>query len=360
MRVYYISSGNEGCFNVRCLLPLVVNGWDGDRTSLRLDARTPENKSKAAQDADIVVFHRPETHQKIQMARELKKIGKKIVFDNDDTYKDSTAVKLNDYMDKERTRVGLKNVNTMIDGFAVEADLITTTTEWLADEYRKLNPNVAVLPNCVDPFYFEEPLRNETDVVRIGLTGSIGSTTDLDMVAPIIKHYENDPRVRIVYFSLPPNRKENPIVEKIFEDEYKFLDSVNVEWHPTVNSDVYYDKINSLKLDIMLIPRVDNYFNRAKSNLKFIEAAMFEIPCIAQGFADGKSPYQVNPKDQENLILVTDNTQWIPEIEKMIANKEGRRALGKKAHDYVLENYDINKKGHLWEEAYKTIYEEKI
>ncbi len=355
MRVYYISSGNEGCYNVRCLLPLVANGWDGDRTSLSPATRTPEDKTRAAKAADIVVFHRPETRQKIELALHLKSLGKKIVFDNDDTYKDPTAVKLNDYMDKERTRVGLANVNKMIDSFAIEADLVTTTTEWLADEYRKLNPKTVVLPNCVDPFYFDEPLRNETDIVRIGVTGSVGSTTDLDIVAPIIKHYEHDPRVKIIFFALPPNRKENPIVEKIFQDEYKLLDSVDVEWHPTVNADVYYDKINSLKLDMMIIPRADGYFNRAKSNLKFLEASMFEIPCIAQGFADGKSPYQANPKDQENLVLVTDNAQWIPEIEKMIADKEGRRALGKKAHAYVLENYDINKKAHLWEEAYASI-----
>ncbi len=355
MKVYYISSGNEGCYNVRCLLPLVANGWDGDRTSLKLDIKTPENKAMAAKDADIVVFHRPETHQKVELARHLKSIGKKIVFDNDDTYKDPTAVKLNDYMDKERTARGLANANKMMDAFAIEADLVTCTTEFLAKEYRKLNPNVVVLPNCIDPFYFEEPLRNETDIVRIGVTGSVGSTTDLDAVAPIIRHYQNDPRVKIVFFSLPPNRKENPLMGKIFKDEYAFLDSVNVEWHPTVNPDIYYDKINSLKLDLMIIPRADGYFNRCKSNLKFLEASMFEIPVIAQGFADGQSPYQVNPKDQENLVLVTDNAQWIPEIEKMISDKEGRRALGKKAHQYVLENYNIENKAHLWEEAYKTI-----
>jgi hypothetical protein len=333
----------------------VANGWDGDSTSIHPGTKTPEDKTRAAKAADIVVFHRPETQGKIELARHLKKMGKKIVFDNDDTYKDHTAVKLNDYFDKERTERGLALVNKAADGFAVEADLVTCTTEWLADEYRKLNPNVAVLPNCVDPFYFEEPIRNETDVVRIGVTGSIGSSTDLDVVAPIIKHYENDPRVKIVFFSLPPNRKENPVVEKIYRDEYAFLDSVNVEWHPTVNADVYYDKLNSLKLDMMIIPRADNYFNRAKSNLKFLEASMFEIPCIVQGFADGKSPYQVNPKDAENLVMVTDNEKWIPQIEKMIGDKPGRLALGKKAHQYVLDNYDINKKAHLWDEAYQKI-----
>jgi len=355
MRVYFVSSGNWGCYIVRCLLPLVANGWDGDSTSIHPGVKTPEDKAYAAKASDIVVFHRPETKEKIELARHLRSIGKKIVFDNDDTYKDHSSVKLNDYFDKERTQRGMEMLNTNADAFVLEADLVTCTTEWLAKEYRKLNSNVWVLPNYIDPFYFDEPLRNETDVIRIGVTGSIVNSSDLDVVAPIIRHYEKDKRVKIIFFGLPPNRQENPLVNKLYKDEYAFLDSVDVEWHPSVNADVYYDKLNELKLDMMIIPRVDNYFNRAKSNLKFLEASMFEIPCIAQGFEDGQSPYQVNPEDKENLVLVTDNTQWIPEIEKMIADKEGRRALGKKAHDYVLKNYNIEDKAHLWEEAYASI-----
>jgi glycosyltransferase involved in cell wall biosynthesis len=355
MRPYFITSGNWGCYIVRCLLPLVANGWDGDQTSIRYGTKTAENKMLASKQSDVVVFHRPEDAKKLELARILKKQGKKIVFDNDDTYKDHDAVRLNDYFDKERVDKGLAKVNSITDAFIVEADLVTTTTEWLADEYRKLNANVVVLPNCVDPFYFDDPIKNETDIVRIGVFGSVITSTDLDVLAPIIKHYENDKRVRLVCFGLPPNRKTNPIVESIYRDEYKFMDSVDVEWHAAVNADVYYDKINSLKLDMVIIPREDNYFNRAKSNLKFLESSMFEIPVIAQGFADGKSPYQANPDDAKNMVIVVDNSQWIPEIEKMIADKEGRVAMGKRAKEYVIENYDINKKAHLWEEAYQKI-----
>lgn len=355
MRVYYVSSGSFGCYIVRCLLPLVANGWDGDHTSIHPFNKTPENKARAAQDADVIVFHRPEDARKLELARLLKKAGKKIVMDNDDTYKDTGAVKLNTYFNKERVERGLGDVNKIVDAFIIEADLVTTTTEFLADEYRCLNKEVVVLPNCIDPDYFEEPLHNETDIVRIGITGSLGMSHDLDLLDPIIRHYEHDPRVKIVFFSLPANRESNPISYKAYEHEYNFLDSVDVEWHPLVDADIYYDKINSLKLDIMIIPRADNNFNRAKSNLKFLESSMFEIPCIAQGFPDGKSPYQVNPEDSKHMVIVNDNTQWIPEIEKLIVDKELRRKIGKEAREYVLENYDINKQAHLWEEAYSKI-----
>lgn len=354
MRVYYVSSGNAGCYLVRCLLPLVANGWDGDSTSLKFLNSTPEDKSKATQQSDIVVFHRPEDTRKLELARILKKMGKKIVFDNDDTYKDPNGIKLNTYFNKERVARGLGHVNKIIDAFALEADLITTSTEFLAEEYRKLNQNVAVLPNYVDPFYFDEPLRNETDIIRIGITGSIGMSSDIDVLSPIVKHYEHDPRVKIIFFSLPSNRESNPMVTNAYEHEYNFLDSVNVEWHPTVNADLYYDKINSLRLDIMIIPRADNYFNRAKSNLKFLEASMFKIPCICTGFSDGKSPYQ-GVEDSKYLKLVIDNKGWVPAIEELISNKELRREMGRKAKDYIEKNYDINKEAYRWVDAYNKL-----
>lgn len=355
MKVYYVNSGNYGCYIVRCLLPLVANGWDGDFTSIHPFNTTAENKARAAQDADIVVFHRPEDPRKLELARILKSQGKKIVMDNDDTYKDKGSVKLNTWFNEERVKRGLANVNKVVDQFIIEADLITTTTEFLAEEYRKLNKNVAVLPNCVDPFYFDEPLRNETDVVRIGITGSLGMSSDLDVLAPIIKHYEHDPRVKIVFFSLQANREANPMITKAYEHEYHFLDSVDVEWHPLVDANVYYDKLNSLKLDIMMIPRADNAFNRAKSNLKFLESSMFEIPCVAQSFPDGKSPYEVNPEDAKHILLATDTASFIFQIEQLIANKEMRREMGRKAKEYVVENYDIEKHASKWEEAYSKI-----
>lgn len=360
-RVYYITSGNFGCYVVRCLLPLIANGWGGDHTSIVPFQKTPDDKSKEAQQSDIVVFHRPDDPKKLELARLLKKQGKKIVLDNDDTYKDGDngGIKLNTYFNQERVRRGLRTINQTMDAFAIEADLITVSTQFLADEYKKLNKNVVVLPNCVDPFYFDEPQRNEGEKVRIGITGSIGMSSDIDVLNPIFKHYENDPRVQLVFFSLPADPKNNPMMANAYENEYNFLDSMNVEWHATVNMDKYYDTLNSLKLDIMVIPRTDNYFNRCKSNLKFLESSMFEIPCIAQGFEDGNSPYQVNPEDSKYMSIVTDNSKWVEEIEKLIIDKELRREMGKKAKEYVVANYDINDKAHLWEEAYQSMYEEK-
>ena len=354
MKVYYVSSGLQGCYLVRCLLPLVANGYDGDQTSIRLDGKTPENKAKAAQNADVVVFHRPEDNRKLELARLLKHNGKKIVFDNDDTYKDDGGFKFNKYLDKERLDRGLKTINTTIDSFIKEADLVTCSTEFLKTEYEKINPKVVVLPNCVDPFYWDLPLKNESDVVRIGITGSVAITSDLDVLKPIIEHYQHDKRVKLVLLSMPPN-KEDKLMRELYYDEYKFWDSVNVEWQPFVMAEDYPRTLNELRLDIQIIPRADNYFNRCKSNIKFLESSMIEVPVVAQSFPTGDSPYEQNPKDKEHMLLATDFNSWIEQIEKLIADKALREEMGKKAHQYVLDNYNIEDHAHKWDEAYNSI-----
>lgn len=357
MRVYYISSGLQGCYMVRCLMPLMENGWDGDQTSIHRESKTPENKTKAAQNADIVVFHRPDDPRKLELARMLKGINKKIVYDNDDTFKDDGGVKLNEYMDKERLDKGMATINKTLDAFISEADLVTCSTEFLRQEYLKLNKNVIVIPNCIDPFYFDEPLRNTGKEMRIGMVGSLGITADIDVLKPIVEHYKDDPRVKFVLFSLPP-AKEDTITRQLYSEEYKFWEALpNVEWQPFVQMDEYYDTLNNLKLDLMIIPRADTYFNRCKSNLKFLEASMFEIPVIAQSFPDGNSPYEVNPKDVRHMTLCKTSKEFIRAIESAIKFPMARKLMAKEAKEYVLKNYSIQTKGRLWEEAYQTMYD---
>lgn len=354
MKVFFTNTGREGCYNVRCLFPLQENGWDGDRTTMGLSRLSPDNKARALMDADVAVFHRPEREEDLTVAKKLKEVGKKIVFDNDDTYIEHNGFKFNDYMNEERVKQGLSALADNINAFIKEADLVTCSTEFLKKEYEQINPNVIVLPNCVDPFYFPEPLKNDTDVVRIGITGSVGITADVEVLKPIIEHYQHDPRVRLVLLSLPPEGG-NEIYKKLYVDEYAFWNKVNIEWHSFVASDVYYDYLNKLKLDMVIIPRAESLFNKCKSNLKFLENSMLEIPTIGQSFSTGDSPYEVNPEDAKHLLLATDTANWIEQIEKLITNKELRQEMGKKAREYVEENYSIEKHAHKWKEAYESL-----
>ena len=358
MRVYYITSGLEGCYYYRCLQPLQANGWDGDITSINPNQKTPENKARAAQMADVVVFHRPDDPRKLELARMLKKHGKKIVFDNDDTYKDDNGFRVNKYLDEERMNNRLKTMNETLDDFIKEADMVTCSTEFLKKEYLQLNPNVEVIPNFIDPFIFDEPLRNEGNDVRVGFSGSITCTADFDLATELVRKV---PEVTWVMQGLP-KEKDSKIYKELYYDEYKTLETLDIEWHPFVSFKDMPETLNELRLDIMVIPRQETYFNKCKSNLKFLEASMLEIPVIAQSFSDGTSPYEVNPDDAKYMILARNQQEFIDAIRDLSENKEKRREMGQKAREYVENTYDINNENNheLWKKAYQKLFKNQI
>lgn len=350
-KVYFTNSMLEACWYCRSYLPMAAGGWDGDRTSLARNSRTPTAMARHAMEgmrqAEIVVFHRPNDDRAFRVAQQLRAQGKRIVYDNDDTYKS--------IMGLERTQEkALEYVDKWTDEFIKQADLVTCSTEFLADEYRKLNPNVVVLPNCVDPMDWpEEPQRNANGKARIGLVGSVAANQDFEPIKDLLPKLCERDDVEVVMFGLPA--KTNAKVMRMYKAEYAFWDRLKIEWHPFVNVSDYIAKLDSLKLDLMLIPRHDEYFNRCKSNLKFLEASMLGIPVIAQGFPDRKSPYQVDPEDAAHMTIITDNTQWGEAIDAHIRDQETSKAKGQEAREYVLGKYDINKNIGRWEEVYSKL-----
>jgi glycosyltransferase involved in cell wall biosynthesis len=355
-QVYMLGSGYDGCNYVRIRIPAYANGFKTDKSSVYAEVDDKRKIQEEMTRADVVVFHRAEEQGYHNLAKMLKKDGKKIVMDNDDTFKLDDFHPLANFDSDGQKVDNLKRRSDNIDEFIKMCDLVTTSTEFLAKEYRELNHNVAVLPNCVDPEDWDEPLRNETDKVRIGIVGSAAIEYDYLHIKDEIRKLSERDDVEIVMFGLGnmSHRAKNPLVTKVFKDEYDFWDSIKFKHFPWVKVEFYPDTLNEMRLDMMLIPRKDNYFNRCKSNVKFLEASMCEIPVIAQSFEDG--PYE-EIDSGVNGILIKDNKDWENAIESLINDKELRRKLGKNAKEYTLKHYDINNNAHKWVNAYQKLYE---
>jgi len=361
-KVYFVSAGYDSCYYVRCMLPLQAEGWWGDVSTLRGVKLDPETAAKAVSSADVIVFQRPNQPGHLAMIKTLKEAGKIVVFDNDDTYvKDSGIPKIMTHIpDLE------EKVDKMLDKFdanlklaASMSDMVTVTTETLASEYRGVNNNVLVLPNCVNPDDWDEPLRNETDKIRIGISGSVASSRDYEYAKDAIIELSKMDNVQLVLFGLPPDRPEFAEQRNFFKEDVDWWQNIGAEWYGWVGIDEYQQKLNEMRLDINLIPRVDNYFNRCKSNLKYLEHSMYGIPTIAQGFVAGDSPYQKDIVDGVNGMIAITPEDWLKKTLLLIENRELREQIGKNAYEYVVENYNINNKSYLWAEAYKKLCTER-
>jgi len=353
-KIYYILGPYFGCNYVRGLMPMWENGWSGNKTTMTQEDKSVEAVRKELQEADIVVFHRPERLENHKLAHLLKSLGKKIVFDNDDTYrleKDNPFYMFDTYGDK----IKVEKRSDIVHNFVTNADLVTTTTEFLADEYRKFNKNVVVIPNCIKPDDWDIPIRNDGDKIRIGVVGSTAYTTDAKEMSEELKWLSDRDDVELVVFGLQSkkHRKENKLVEKIYKGEYNFWDKLDIEHLSFVKVVDYPDTLNELKLDMMLIPRKECYFNKCKSNVKFLESSMCEIPVIASSFKDG--PYEDIPDDI--IVKIPNGERWYDAINKLIDDKKLRRSMGKKAKEHTLKYFNIEKNAHRWSDAYNKLTE---
>ena len=85
---------------------------------------------------------------------------------------------------------------------------------------------------------------------------------------------------------------------------------------------------------------------------------MCEVPVVAQGFADGLSPYQ-GEEDSKHMEIVFTEQDWIDKTMDLIENKDKRIQIGKKAREYVINNYNIANNAHKWADVYSKIWNEK-
>jgi len=322
-----------------------------------------------ASNADVIVFQRPADENWLQFIKSCRKWGKIVVSDyDDDPFNTSPLNPFYQYIGTEPVEYhwadGTKEMlwsEDMINSrgekaFNIEkniayrdmfrlnfkkSDLVTCTTQILKNEFLKITPNVAVLPNCIDPSFWPQiPDFNKKDV-RIGWQGGFSHYEDLYNIAPVIKNiltkHEN---VKFVYFG-----------DQRFRSLFKDCDQNKVEWQDWVSHETYPYKMTLLNLDIGICPLADNKFNWTKSAIKWMEYSMLGAATVASNI----EPYSSVLRHNDTAMLCTENKEWESALDELITDGKKRRLMAKRAFVDVLENHNINKKAKLWVEAYEAI-----
>jgi glycosyltransferase involved in cell wall biosynthesis len=200
---------------------------------------------------------------------------------------------------------------------------VITSTEYLAKIYRKVNKNVHIIPNAID-FELWDSLKskvNRSKKIRIGWAGGGSHNRDLMQLDKVIdvlnKKYSN---IEWVFLGGVPDQ---------FEGKKK-VKSLR-EWHPI---NIYPQKLKDLNLDIAVAPLRDNEFNRAKSNLRWLEYSALGIPTVASNVEPFKC---IN--DCKDGVLVTEEDEWIDGISSLIESEKMRKTIGKNAYDRVKKDF---------------------
>jgi glycosyltransferase involved in cell wall biosynthesis len=90
--------------------------------------------------------------------------------------------------------------------------------------------------------------------------------------------------------------------------------------------------------DLVIIPLVDAPFNRSKSVVRFIDAAVVGVPVVASAVGD----YDNLLKDKKNGFKVCDKSNWHESIILALDNRKLRHSVGSQAREFVLSNYSTH------------------
>jgi glycosyltransferase involved in cell wall biosynthesis len=296
-----------------------------------------------------------------------------------------------------------QKINEKIVANLKEADYVTTTTEIFANEIRKLNKNVVVFPNAINP---KEPQFNqptvESDRVRVGWLGGSSHLHDLMLLQGFTQRTGSELNDKIQYVicgfdtrgsvtEINPQtgeQKRRDILphetvwskyEEIFTNNYNLVDEnykkfllEYKEGDYVSNKELPYVRVwtkpvtsyamNYSKFDISLAPIKNHIFNRMKSQLKVIEAGFYKKALIASEIG----PYTIDLKHclkngnfvDGNAMLVPEHrnhSDWSKHIKKLVQNPNLITDMGERLYETVKDKYDLNNVTKDRAEFYKSL-----
>lgn len=277
----------------------------------------------------FVFFRCPYTDMIGEFIKLAKKLNKRVLFDIDDLVVDTKytdTIKYLDSMSKEERALYDDGVMRM--GRTLKlCDAAITTTERLAEELGHYVPEVFINRNTASEemcALSKEALKNKTrkdDHVGIGyFSGSLTHNDDFELVLPALtKVMEKYPQVQLHVVG------ELDLPETL--QQYK----ARVVSHPFVD----WKKLPSLiaEVDINLAPLEQSIFNEAKSENKWVEAALVKVPTVASNVG----AFQRMIVSGETGILCDTEEEWVEQLSRLVEDKKERDRIAENAHRYCTK-----------------------
>ena len=212
-----------------------------------------------------------------------------------------------------------------------------TTTKTLAKELKNYVQEVFVNYNVASEEMFKlsqnaleikSTIDKQNELLIGYFSGSITHNSDIEIVIPaflkILQEFKN---VKIWFFG------EIDIPKELKKFSSKIIKKGFVNWK----------KLPELisKVDINIVPIEENIFNAAKSENKWIEAALVKVPTVASNFGIFKEVI----KHGETGLLCNTQEEWYRELKTLLLNENLRKTIGNNAFEVCKDEYNTHKTG---------------
>lgn len=382
MKILVLPSDNMGIGKYRSVDPHVKLQELYPDYKVDIEFNIDQSDMGKFKEYDMVVFHKlinGDYNLTKKILRYLKKNGVKSMVDYDDHWT----------FDSRHPNFYAHNkngTNKLLMNIIKETDYVSTTTKLFAKEISKLNPNVFVIPNAVDPNedqFVRKPVENTTGRLRVGWLGGSTHEHDLQLPESIFKmssdvmdqlqfvlcgfDIRGEKRVydketgKITTRKIEPQESVWYRYEQIFTRNYCLLgddpDYIDRLMEFTKFEDETYDldkayrriwtkQVNSYatgynNFDVALVPLVESKYNSMKSQLKIIEAGFHKKAVIASNVA----PYTLDLNSENAMLVETrkNHKQWRQYINRLLNNPELVEEYAEALYETVKDRFDLNK-----------------
>lgn len=283
---------------------------------------------------DVIILYRVPLTDTLREVIERAKIqNKMVIYDIDDLVFDTKYL-------TGRSEIACLNSNQYEKYFSgVErhraamqlCDYGITSTDVIAREMQHHISTVLVNRNSVSlamQKIADEALsqRKEHEGVVLGyFSGSSTHNDDLDVItAPLVTILKKFPQARLLLVgpvALP--EKLEPYRAQVLRESF-------VSW----------EKLPGLvrEVDINLAPLTDTLFSDAKSEIKFTEAALVEVPTVASN----RDAFVHAIKHAETGFVCSTDQEWVGALSALITSPEKRDVIGAAARTDVLARYSTH------------------
>lgn len=332
-RTLFIGKGDGAVTWYRCALPATVHGcdWIGLKGEPEAHAITtgevPSEFTLAdAATYDVVVVQQVAGPAWLRQIREWQDAGVTVLYEVDDWLHGVRRVRHHALAEKfDRATVETYELCMRA------ADGIICSTDWLARRTRSLNRRTWTCRNGIDlkRYAYTAPPR---DYVGIGWAGGTGHfDAALPWVREVSVLMRENPDTR--FFSV--GQPFADVLTKEFGARALSLPFGALEMYPAA----------MMHYDIALAPAGKGDYFKAKSDLRWLEAAALKQPCIADPdtypeIEHGVTGFHASTPAEAGEIM-----------RELVADAALRERVGNAAHDYVVEHRSVQIAARSWAEV---------
>jgi glycosyltransferase involved in cell wall biosynthesis len=289
------------------------------------------------ENAAIVILHRvPMNSQVEKLLACLHARGGLAIYDADDLIFDLDAFDWIDSPDfQDPIRVKLYKEDMLRYRHTLEAcDAAMVSTDFLAQQVRILHKPVWIHRNAFsyEMLFYSEQARMNRQIhpgkVIIGYaSGTPTHQKDFNLVRGALENlFTRYPQADLCLLG--------SIKMEAGWEQFKNKFSAHIQMRPRVPWRQL--PVEMARWDINLAPLImDNPFTQSKSEIKYMEAALVQVPTIASP----TDAFQFAIRPGENGFLAANESEWLDNLEAMM-HEDVRKQVGRLALEHVLANYN--------------------